>query len=251
MIRELYSTMLESEENTGLEDLYLKRGIVQDYQKEALEAYGVIPLNNVAMLQIYNNERDNKDLGLFSANGYCILSNRFIIPVTDIAGEYLTLIGYYPDQKKYITLPTPDFNKGLDWFNIHNAYMRSFDYDGLVFVVEGIFDALMIHALGLPVVAAMGSAVGHSKGTILNIFKRAVIIPDADEIGQRAMSKWRIPIPHTFVKIPKKVLTFGSSKLEIKDPDDLIKYYPREDLYNLFLKLGELPGKRRLEVLEL
>lgn len=247
MITEVYGMILDN--GNEIDELYNLRGIVQDYQKEFLEDYGIVQLKDVSMLHLFNTKEVNRETGLFTETGYCILKDRYIIPVTDISGELLTLIGYYPDVKKYITLPTPNFSKSFDWFNIHQAYIRSLQFGGLVYICEGIFDTLMLAALGLPAIGAMGAQVGSSKGTVLEVFKKAICIPDADEVGQHAKNRWRIPIPHTFVQIPKRVLTFNDKKLIIKDPDDIVKYYPREGLYDMLLALKDKPGTSKFEVL--
>ena len=73
--------------------------------------------------------------------------NRFIIPVDDIAGHTVALIGYYPDYKKYITTPSPFFSKECMFFNFRQAYDLSIqEFGGLVFLVEGIFDCLSLRA---------------------------------------------------------------------------------------------------------
>lgn len=249
MLEYMYTTMLEYCTDDDLTFLYNHRGIFQNYLKDFIEDFGVVHLSNPYFLQVFNNLDARKETGLYTDNGYCILSNRYVIPVKDIAGDLITLIGWYPDVKKYITLPTANFSKSLDWFNIDRAYLRSQspEFNGTVYIVEGIFDTLMLDALGLPVIGAMGSSVNTSKGIVLNIFNKAIVIPDGDVVGQKAINTWSIPIPHIFLKIGNKKIQIGDKEVKIKDPDDLVKFFPQDEVYDLLTsyisKVGTTKGK--------
>lgn len=170
--------------------------------------------------------------GFYTNKGTFLLNNRFLIEVHDASGRLLTFIGWYPDNRKYITIATKYFSKKIDWFNLDRALDLSLNYfEGAVFVVEGIFDALTIDALGLPAIATMGSNVNNIKGRVLNLFDKPVLIPDGDEVGQESLNRWYTPKNATKVKMALRLDMpmedengVKYKKIKIKDTDDLIKY---------------------------
>jgi len=131
-----------------------------------------------------------------------LLSNRFLIEVRDASSRLTTVIGWYPDLRKYITIATRYFSKQIDWFNIDTALDLSYNfYNKQVIVVEGIFDALSLTSLGLPAIATMGASVGTLKGKTLTLFDKIIAIPDGDEVGLNAIKRWVLPRNTTKVRI--------------------------------------------------
>ena len=59
-----------------------------------------------------------EDMALFSKEGNFLLNNRYIIPVRDMLGNIIALIGWYPDSKKYITTPSKYFTKNCLFFGM-------------------------------------------------------------------------------------------------------------------------------------
>ena len=168
------------------------------------------------------------------SNGKYLLEGRYVIPVRDYAGNLVTLIGYYPDKKKYITAPTLFFSKRDTFFNIDLALELSWrEFGGLVVVVEGIFDAISLYSIGLPAVAVQGSTCVEDKECLLNyLFDKVTAIPDSDKIGQKATDRkhgWQLPIDACFVKLVGGYLTRYDEQgnyidvAVIKDIDDFIK----------------------------
>ncbi|MGF2715651.1 toprim domain-containing protein [Bacillus cereus] len=189
-----------------------------------------------------------EEMGCFSENGHFILEGRYLIPVYSPNGKLITLIGWYNDYKKYITLPTKFFSKKVDWFNIESAIELSFNaYDGLVFVVEGIFDAYSLRAIGLPVIATMGADVSRSKGELLKIFKKVVAIPDNDKTGKKAITdryrSWHIPLNGTFLDLRGSV-NFGEGRVyKIKDVDQLVSWFDAEGVREMLLDASKSMDK--------
>lgn len=196
-----------------------------------------------------------KELGLVTSIERFILDDRFIIPVRDISGSLVSLVGYYPDYKKYITTPSPFFSKEALFFNIDYAYQQSWrEYNGLVFLVEGMFDCLSLRAIGLPAIATMGSTVTPVKKEILKLFKKVVYIPDGDAVGRRALNRfdkrygWRVPDTATGVKISGSV-DFGDKCLRVKDIDNLVSWFEPDDVREILLQFSE--SKEAIEPLNL
>lgn len=62
-----------------------------------------------------------KELGLVSAKDSFILNDRFIIPVDDISGELVSLIGYFPDKKKIYNFTDSIFFKRVYVFQLQTS----------------------------------------------------------------------------------------------------------------------------------
>lgn len=189
--------------------------------------------------------------GYLNASGYFLLDNRYIIPVRDINGDIVTLIGYFPDIRKYITVPTPFFSKDTMFFNIDDAYIRSWeDYDGVVVLVEGIFDCLSLRSIGLPAIATMGSDVSFTKKEILKIFKKVLYIPDNDSVGRRALNRydkqhgWKVPNNAVGIRLSGSVDfndegEYDESKiLRVKDTDNLVSWFDMDSVRESILQFA-------------
>lgn len=190
------------------------------------------------------------ELGLTTKTERFLLDERFIIPVRDIIGNLVTLIGYYPDNKKYITVPAPFFSKDVLFFNIDHAYKLSMQkFNGVVFLVEGIFDCLSLRSIGLPVLATMGSTVSLLKKELLKIFKKVIYIPDNDAVGRRALNRrdsvfgWNVPDNATGIRLSGSILIDdeeGAPKqLKIKDVDNLVSWFEAEDIRDMLLEYAD------------
>lgn len=160
-----------------------------------------------------------------------ILGGRVVVPIRNASGEIVTLVGWRKGVSKYLTVQDSSFSKEAHWFNIDRAISRSFSKDSLLpnscIVVEGIFDALMLDAIGLPAVATMGATVNHFKGGTLGIFDKLVCMPDNDKVGRRAFmeKEWKVPTSSTFLYIEPRHLSLGGDiNVSVKDADNLVNY---------------------------
>lgn len=208
------------------------------------------------MLKDYNIGRCNimdstmlgseaEELGLVTENGYFLLNNRFIVDIRDIRNNLIALVGYYPDYKKYITTPSKFFAKELCFFNIAEAYVLSWEkFDGMVFLVEGIFDTLSLKAVGLPVIGTMGVTVDTPKDNLLKFFRKVVAIPDNDKAGRRCLDRydskygWKITEKDKFIRMKGRLHTeFGD--LAIKDVDTMLTVFGANNTYNMLMDCAE------------
>lgn len=221
-------------------------------------------------LQICSCVLDNKlylgemaeDFGLVTKTERFLLDDRFIIPVRDANGSLITLIGYYPDNKKYITAPGLFFSKDVLFFNIDHALKLSFEkFDGLVFLVEGIFDCLSLRSIGLPALATMGSTVSREKRAILELFNKVIYIPDNDAVGRRALNRrdksygWAVPNSATGLRL-SGVVDFNQngesseeSILKIKDMDNFIAWFDADSVREILLSYKD--STREIEDLDM
>lgn len=174
------------------------------------------------------------ELGLITTNNF-LLSGRYIIPVYDIGNNLVSLIGYFPNDRKYMTVPGPWFSKNILFFNYRQAYELSWkEYNGLVFVVEGIFDCLSLRSIGLPCIATMGSTVSETKRDLLKLFNKVIAIPDNDDVGRRSISRnseqgWKVPENATFLRFHGET-TIDGVTYHCKDMDNLVTMFDEESV---------------------
>ena len=220
----------KNEDPNGINELCEMRGYFSDEMKSFLKDYGVLKLKEGVDVSVLKNLKT--DLGLFSDKGNFILENRFIIPLKDLEGNILTFIGWYPDERKYITAKTPIFSKNFLLFGLDN-----FNNERVV-VVEGIFDSLSLRAWGIPAVAVMGSDCSVGQRGWLSLCKEVLAIPDNDYVGRSIVKKdkWGINILGGMYVVwgGIEVLNNDGEKIEVKDIDTLCMLFdPKEALNDI------------------
>lgn len=219
--------------------------------KKTLKEVGIFKVDYMSEIQyVYPTltAEEMKLYGIADKNGDYLLRGRYAVPIRDISGKVTALVGWFPDVKKYVTTPTYGFSKDGQFFNM-DCFSKSFDGDypkykdeetgevlestGLVYLVEGIFDALSLRSLGFPALGNMGLDMSLMKTEILTRFNKVIAIPDNDKAGMgtnkylnRISGKssklgWLIKNENVVVQLPDGV----------KDADDFIKgFYCFEDL---------------------
>lgn len=217
--------------------------------------YGVNPINfanNIAG----NAPNAVKESFLVTKNGNFLLDNRFIIPVEDLAGNYVALIGYYPDQRKYITAATPFFSKEALFFNYRKAYEMAWkETNGVVCLVEGIFDSLSMTSIGIPCMATMGATVSVAKGELLKHFNKVIGIPDADKVGRASLDRnapkgWKVPNNTTMLEIKANPIPLANGEtIKVKDMDNFVSWFNPEDVRESILQFST--STNNIEVLEI
>lgn len=247
-----YSYIKTLFEGDYVTELSMYRGYILEEQKKLIKEMelGCCEISNVELL---GEMRDQ--IGLVSSKDNFLLSGRFIIPVENIAGDLVALIGYFPDVKKYITTPNPFFDKECLFFNFKQAYELSWkEYGGVVYLVEGIFDCLSLRAIGLPAIATMGSSVGDYKKELLKLFGKVIAIPDNDKTGRRAIdiyggNGWKLPYNSTIVKFDGGVIDIGGVERKVKDMDNFVSWFDTTDVREILLSYKD--SKEDIEVLKI
>jgi DNA primase len=240
-LNKVYNTMKGYFSPTSFEDLCRDRG----YPIGESCQYDLIKSMNIGFFETNDNDifKDySTELGLYSQKGSLLLNGRYIIPVESVSGDLVSLIGYYPDIKKYITLSTPFFSKECMFFNFKQAYELSYkEFDGFVIVVEGIFDCLSLRAVGLPCIATMGASVSRTKGELLKLFKFVLGIPDDDATGRKSLNRydrsgWKVPTNTVMLKFSGGNVSIGGQLIHCKDMDNFVTWYEAEDVKETLLQ---------------
>lgn len=208
------------------EEICSLRKYTKPCMRAEIEKVGFIKVPDTADIR-YVYENTFSDLGLCGNAGEFLLSGRYIFPVRDMMGNVIALIGWFPDEKRYITTPSALFSKSGLFFGMEQ--LGSSGIGSVYFLVEGIFDSLALRSLGYRAVAQMGISSSKEKEVLYGLFRRLIAIPDADERGREVLkgNKWKLPNGSSY-------LAWSYSKVRIKDVDDLIKYYDDETLKSLF-----------------
>lgn len=237
-IEDLYERCKSVYSADGIEELCKDRGYVNEYQKQYLEDFGIGFCEGLSDVSDFPSE-----YGLTNRAGEFLLNRRYIVPVRTVNGDLCTLIGYYPDKKKYITLPMPMFSKSAMFLGFSEAYEMSWsEYNGLVFVVEGVFDCLSMQSVGLPCVATMGSTVSDVKAELLKLFRKVIAIPDNDKVGRKALNRskggWQVPSTATFLRVRGTDVKIGDEMYAVKDMDNFVSWYEKEDVRDVLLSFA-------------
>lgn len=213
-------------------ELMVHRQYTQQDMFDTLKEIGVFKVDYLSEIRLAVPDVTNEELqdwGLLTSKGDYLLSGRFVVPIRDIAGQVVALVGWHPrgGSRKYVTTSTFGFSRDASFFNL-DCYKDSWaKWNGLVFVVEGIFDTISLRSIGLPVVGNMGLEMGSIKGQILARFGKKVAIPDNDKAGRSVNPftnsisdkgkkfTWDLGTNRVFVSLPQG----------IKDIDKLIEDY--------------------------
>ena len=124
-------------------------------------------------------------VGVCDAQSRSIMAGRCCVPIHNAAGELIAYAGRYlgDDPKEPKWLLPKGFEKRHVLFNAHRVWGSLH-----VLLVEGFFDALHLHSLGIPAVACIGTAVSKEQVALLGELgvRRVTVLFDDDDEGQAA-----------------------------------------------------------------
>lgn len=206
--------------------------------------------DSIVDLSNLKNSKFN-DMALFSKEGNFLLNKRYILPIKDMVGNVIALVGWYRDSKKYITTPSKFFSKDCLFFGMEQ--LGNTGIGKSYFLVEGIFDALSLRSLGLNAVAQMGIIAGRKKEILYGLFSRLVAIPDNDTQGKKVLTedKWSLPINASYFRWRGEMgidENTGES-INIKDIDMLCNLYEESEVKSLLISC--LRSSERIITIEL
>ena len=146
----------------------------------------------------YIKFQDGAELGLLSISEdgkryFSSLYNRIIFPIFNSTGRVVAFggrtLGNHP--AKYINSPnTPFFHKSKIFYG-QNFANSSIYKSGIVHIVEGYLDVVMLHQIGIEnVIAPLGTALTQEQGYILKKYKAKVNLAfDGDSAGINAIKR--------------------------------------------------------------
>lgn len=219
---ERYLRKYAQEDKRTFSQICNARGYYLERMEDILRKAGFFYIENVECTNTLR--RLSSDYALFGKDGKFLLEGRYIFPVRDMLGNTITLIGWYPCAKKYITLPTRMFSKSSLFYGMEQ--LNSTGIGKKYFLTEGIFDTLSLRSLGYNAIAQMGIDSSRYKSSMYTMFSRLVGVPDNDSEGREVIGKdkWVLPSNSSYFR------WIGDSS---KDIDSLINSYEEEDLKDL------------------
>ncbi|MBN3894846.1 MAG: DNA primase [Nostoc sp. NOS(2021)] len=209
----------------GWETLY--RYLVEDkhYPAQILEKAGLI--------------KPRKEGGGY----YDVFRDRLMIPIRDVQGRVIAFGGrtLTDEQPKYLNSPETElFSKGKTLFALDQAKGGISQLDQAV-VVEGYFDAIALHAVGINnAVASLGTALSLEQVRLILRYtesKQLVLNFDADKAGTNATERAIGEIAELAYKgeVQLKILNLPNGK----DADEYLHSHTPED-YGELLKNAPL-----------
>jgi DNA primase len=168
--------------------------------------------------------------------------NRLMIPIWDVSGRVVGFGGRALDEKevKYINSPeTAVYRKGTHLYALNLAARAIREHDRAL-VVEGYFDAIMLHAHGFDyAVAALGTALTTEQARLLSRYATTVVLlfdPDTPgiEAARRSLAhlintdlNWRIVLLSGGLDPDAYVRTHGAAAFSaaLDGAQDLVEFF--------------------------
>lgn len=228
-----------------------KRGYVDINMFKTLKEIGVWYCesdSNINLILPQYTHQDLQDFGIITEGGKYLMKGRYVLPIRDIQGNVISMVGWLPSggTRKYLTATSLGFSRAVSFFNFDSFKYAHEHFNGATFEVEGIFGAVALRSLGLPVVANMGLEMSHLKEQMLSRYKKVITISDNDNGGKSVNPYLAKLVGHTNrVWKPETNTVHVVLPDLVEDPDDFVKYYDcRDDLI-------EAIGKKYLYKLKL
>lgn len=133
-----------------------------------------------------------EEFGVISpTNKRPIFHNRFVMPIMDIDGNVLNLVGYSKEaNERYVYGTAKYYRRRETMYGLENLPLA---YElGYAIVTEGITDTIRLRSLGYKNTFAMCGT--HKSEFIMKQLNRCrygvIRVPDRDEAGQKAVKRW-------------------------------------------------------------
>lgn len=205
-----------------IDDLMQARGYVDPGMRETLREIGVFRvdyLSDILFMDTAVTTEQLRDWGMLTESGDYLLPGRFVLPIRGIDGLVCALVGWdrFGGARKYVTTPTFGFSRDATFFNFDSFTESMTRWGGVVFLVEGIFDAVALRSLGIPALGNQGLDLSSVKRQMLTRYTKVVAIHDNDTAGwglnpylreltgKKPKLLWSFDNEHTFVLLPKGV----------------------------------------------
>lgn len=221
--RYFHSVLMSEEGKKGL-DYFINRGL----SKHTIKKFGLgfAPDKWDGLLKQLKSEgftvSEMMDAGLIrkgERNYYDNFRNRVMTPIIDVRGNVIAFGGRVLDDSKPKYINTGDtiaYKKTYELFALNFAKDSSQDS---IILCEGYMDVIAMHQAGFTnAVAGCGTALTSEQVRLISRYSKEVILAyDADEAGQKAVTKALALFKNADIKVRVPVLQYG------KDPDEIIK----------------------------
>lgn len=221
LIEKLYKDDIDSQ------IYYLKTvAAVRKIPLEYLLKLKVIFVPNNEYLHYYGgNDILNPNYDIYIDN-HCKWTHFILIPIRDLSRNIVGLVGWDLNHKAR----EEDGEKGLEMYKTSNKLVMNkshyflTDIDVIesnyekevIFVVDGVFDAISLNNLGIPTIALLGSNTSKTLYYFLRWYSYVYVIHDNDKAGLTLLEKLKKAVPNVY----------GVHQNKTKDIDDLLKLNP-------------------------
>lgn len=166
---------------------------MRDFSIEQIEESGIFYIEDATemLVPVYINMLD--DFGIISpTNRKPIFHDRYVIPIRDITGKVINLVGYSKDaDERYVYGTAKYYRRRETLYGLENLNLA---YElGYAIITEGITDTIRVRDLGFKNSFAMCGT--HKSDFIMRQLNRCrhgiIKIPDRDFPGKRAAKDWK------------------------------------------------------------
>lgn len=226
--RFFHSYMMSEDGKIGL-DYFLNRGLSLNTIKHF--GLGYAPNKWDSLLKFLKGEgfsiAEMVEAGVVKKGNkgyYDIFRNRVMTPIIDVRGNVIAFGGRVLDDSKPKYINTSDtlvYKKTNELFALNFA--KDSGEDSLI-LCEGYMDVIAMHQAGFTnAVAGCGTALTSEQVRLVSRYAKEVILTyDADEAGQKALSKAISLFDQTEINVKIPALVGG------KDPDEIIRKYGKD-----------------------
>lgn len=236
-----------------IEEVMQLRGYHSQQMRDMLKRVGIYKAGDYSDFIILNKHYTDEllqDFGLIDDNRNYYMSGRYVLPIRDITGQVMALVGWdkFAGMRKYLTTTTYGYNRDISFFNYDIALREAWMYrNGKVIEVEGIFDALALTSVGFPAFANTGLEMSSIKEIMMSRFRGSLVFTDNDSGGRKAIpylytsevgvSNYTLRRKDSTVWKPKTETTYVVLPEGVKDPDEYVRdYIMEEDLAEAYDK---------------
>lgn len=223
--------------------------VLRKYNDEIINEHGIFYISKMAEMIVPGYIDKLVDFGVISpTNNKPIYSDRYVIPIYDMSGLVMGLVGYSLSAKeRYMYSNTRYFHRNDILYGLEN-YKQCL-IDGYAIVTEGITDAIRLKELGFKNVL---STAGAHKSTymmeLLNQIGIIIFIPDRDRAGDGTKNYWitdnyaRLLVPFTFKDVDEFAISSDENRDSLIHHINVAISYMRENKEKgILIKGEELP----------
>lgn len=220
--------------------------IARHFNRDLVDKLGLIYIENMAELVVPEFLEELVDFGVISPNNRKpIYSDRYVIPIRDMSGLVMGLVGYsLSDKARYMYANTKYFERNDILYGMEK-YEKCLEA-GYIVVTEGITDCFRIKQLGYEL--CMSTAGAHRSlfmMQMLDMIPIVLFIPDRDRAGDGTKEYWktnnygRLLIPFIYKDLDEYACSSERSANNLKEYVDMALNYMRESLDKGIAIVGE------------
>ena len=168
---------------------------------------GIFYINEPTEMLIPEFFDEVRDFGVIAMNNRPIYNERYVIPIRDLSGQVMGMVGYkHGVVEKYMYATPKYFMRGDAVYGLEN--FKDILDSGYAIIAEGIMDRVRIKSLGFKnSIATCGADKSWERMLLFSGIKKCIFIPDRDRAGMNTDYHWksdtmlRILLPDTFKDI--------------------------------------------------